>query len=171
MAFLDRLAELRAMTPLSVSTRPMMHCSLYSSSSCRTISRHPAACAQSRRRSPPPRAASLPAQPEVCKAMDSLYSLTSWKNAEVRCGWYKLRCAAGDETVLPLVGQFLREQGRMKYLRPLYRALHRCKAGPGAARCRAFALETFEAARGAYHPIAAKMVAQDLGVGAPQPPQ
>lgn len=93
--------------------------------------------------------------------MDSLYGLSAWKNAEVRCGWYKLRCAAGDETVLPLVGQFLKEQGRMKYLRPLYRALHRCK---GSARCRAFALETFKQAKGGYHPIAAKMVGQDLGV-------
>lgn len=46
----------------------------------------------------------------------------------------------------------------MKYLRPLYRALHRSKVGRRAAR------DTFEAAKPGYHPIAAKMVAVDLGM-------
>ena len=45
----------------------------------------------------------------------------------------------------------------MKYLRPLYRALYRSKIG------REIALRTFEVARPTYHPIAAKMVASDLG--------
>lgn len=46
----------------------------------------------------------------------------------------------------------------MKYLRPLYRALHQHEVG------RALAYETFSLARNSYHPIAAKMVASDLGV-------
>ena len=50
----------------------------------------------------------------------------------------------------------------MKFLRPIYLALHRSKS-PAA---RAFAKDTFESARGAYHPIAAKMVAQDLAPAA-----
>lgn len=49
-------------------------------------------------------------------------------------------------------------QGRMKFLRPLYRALFRSKAGKQAA------LDTFAACRATYHPIAQKMVAADLGV-------
>ncbi len=51
---------------------------------------------------------------------------------------------------------FLKEQGRMKYLRPLYRAL--------ARKHKDLALETFKGAAASYHPIAAKMVASDLGV-------
>jgi leukotriene-A4 hydrolase len=46
----------------------------------------------------------------------------------------------------------------MKFLRPLYRALFRSKMG------RQLALDTFQEARASYHPIAAKMVAQDLGL-------
>ncbi len=55
-----------------------------------------------------------------------------------------------------MLSRFL--QGRMKYLRPLYRSLYRSKMG------RALALSTFEEVRASYHPIASKMVAADLGL-------
>lgn len=58
----------------------------------------------------------------------------------------------------PMVQYKLAPQGRMKYLRPLYRALYRSKMG------RQLALDTFQAARASYHPIAQKMVAADLGL-------
>lgn len=63
--------------------------------------------------------------------------------------------------MLPLAVQFLKDQGRMKFLRPLYRALFRSKMGKQAA------LDTFQEAGRSYHPIAAKMVAADLSVDAP----
>ncbi len=44
----------------------------------------------------------------------------------------------------------------MKYLRPLYRALYRSKS------MRQVALDTFQACKERYHPIARKMVAADL---------
>ena len=50
----------------------------------------------------------------------------------------------------------------MKYLRPLYRALKGCGGAGGT-----LALETFQQAQGSYHPIAAKMVATDLGLKVP----
>lgn len=58
--------------------------------------------------------------------------------------------------MLPRVKDFLSEQGRMKFLRPLYRALHKSKEG------KQLALDTFAAQKDKYHPIAAKMVAADL---------
>ena len=67
---------------------------------------------------------------------------------------------AGDATAIPLAVQFLKSQGRMKYLRPLYRALLK--------REKQVALNTFREARSGYHPIAAKMVAADLGLSSPQ---
>ena len=69
--------------------------------------------------------------------------------------------SAEDEAVLPLTVQFLKEQGRMKFLRPLYRALYKSKMGKEAA------LQTFKEAGGSYHPIAAKMVAADLSTEVP----
>lgn len=58
--------------------------------------------------------------------------------------------------MLPLALQFLKEQGRMKFLRPLYKALFRSKMG------KELAVQTLKEARQSYHPIAAKMVAADL---------
>lgn len=65
---------------------------------------------------------------------------------------------AEDDAVLPLAVQFLKEQGRMKFLRPLYKALYRSKMGKDIA------VQTFQESRQSYHPIAAKMVAADLHV-------
>jgi len=114
VAFLERLAELRAATPLA-----------------------------------------LPA----VRALDAAYALSGARNAEVRAAWLRLRVGAGDVDCLAAAEAFLTEQGRMKYLRPLYRQLRRSKA----PQLRAAAADIFARARGAYHPIAAKMVAQDLG--------
>ena len=63
-----------------------------------------------------------------------------------------------DASVVPDALAFLTEQGRMKYVRPLYKALH---AWPEQ---REKAVETFVANRSNYHPIAAKMLAQDLQI-------
>ena len=60
--------------------------------------------------------------------------------------------------IVPKVLDFLAEQGRMKFVRPLYRALAGLKQGPDLAR------ETFSKLHSLYHPIARKMVASDLGV-------
>lgn len=64
---------------------------------------------------------------------------------------------ADDTAIFPQVTAFLKEQGRMKFLRPLYRALSNCTDGADLAKA------TFRSARQSYHPIAAKMVAADLG--------
>jgi hypothetical protein len=48
----------------------------------------------------------------------------------------------------------------MKFVRPLYRALKNAKVGDNGRMAR----ETFAANADKYHPIARKMVAQDLGV-------
>lgn len=76
VAFLEKLAELRSLTPLAAS---------------------------------------------MAREMDKAYSLDAAKNCEIRCAWYKLAIDAGDEAVYPGVVELLSSQGRMKYLRPLYR--------------------------------------------------
>lgn len=64
------------------------------------------------------------------------------------------RPAAGDDAVLGVTRDFLTSQGRMKFLRPLYRTLHGSKSGAA----RQLALDTYQAHKQAYHPIASKMV-------------
>ncbi|KAL6769065.1 LTA4 [Auxenochlorella protothecoides x Auxenochlorella symbiontica] len=101
-----------------------------------------------------------PFTPATTRRMQELYHFDDSKNAELRRAWYSLCIKAGDLAILPQTLAFLSEQGRMKYLRPLYRALY---ANP---KSRQAALDTFATHREMYHPIAAKMVATDLQVPA-----
>jgi len=98
-----------------------------------------------------------PLSPVITRKMNEFYKLDDSNNTEIRCSWYLLCIKAGDETVLPKVTNLLREQGRMKFLRPLYRALFRSEA------TKQLALETFADLRDTYHPIASKMLSSDLG--------
>jgi len=92
--------------------------------------------------------------------MDGLYELGATKNAEVRVRWQRLCIHSKATFIVPHVLAFVKEQGRMKFVRPLYRALYAWEEQ------RAAAVETFEEQRANYHPIAAKMLAQDLKVAA-----
>jgi leukotriene-A4 hydrolase len=99
------------------------------------------------------------AHPSTTRAMARLYGLDASRNAEVRCAWYLLCIKARDPAVLPLAEAFLGEQGRMKFVRPLYRAL-RGWEGQG----REVATRAFERNKNKYHPVARKMCAVDLGI-------
>ncbi|KAI9207265.1 peptidase family M1-domain-containing protein [Polychytrium aggregatum] len=90
--------------------------------------------------------------------MDKVYSLTSVRNAEIRFRWQWLCLKADYEAIFPAVAAFLVEAGRMKYVRPLYRAWDKTTNGGPLAR------KTFLDNRSFYHPICAAMVAKDLGL-------
>jgi len=87
--------------------------------------------------------------------MAKAYSLTDSRNAEIRFRWYML-CVKSEYTTEQGMVSFLREQGRMKFVRPLYRAMH------GSKEFKSLAASTFQGARHQYHAIAAKMLAKDL---------
>jgi leukotriene A-4 hydrolase/aminopeptidase len=91
------------------------------------------------------------------KHMNELYKFAASRNAEIRFRWLMavLRCKHTD--AYPDVVAMLKEQGRMKFTRPLYRELY---AAAGDAR--QLALDTFNEWRQNYHNICAKMVAKDL---------
>ncbi|KAI9345247.1 hypothetical protein BDR26DRAFT_856601 [Obelidium mucronatum] len=93
----------------------------------------------------------------VLDTMDSVYKFTVGRNCEIRCRWQELCLASGREVIFPEVVDFVTTMGRMKYVRPLYRALKKCStAGEKLAR------ETFLKHKGFYHPICAQMVERDL---------
>jgi leukotriene-A4 hydrolase len=91
-------------------------------------------------------------------AMNERYSLSSTKNAEILFRYCLLAIASEDTSILETVVEFITSQGRMKFVRPLYRALHRSRMG------KHLAAETFLDNADFYHPICAKMIAQDLAV-------
>ncbi len=89
----------------------------------------------------------------VLTKLDGLYGLTAMKNSEIRCRWQRLCIRHRADFIVPHVVEFLKEQGRMKFVRPLYRDLGSWEAQRGVA------VETFNEWRANYHPIAAKMIA------------
>ena len=68
---------------------------------------------------------------------------------------------AGDDSILPVTIRFITTQGRMKFVRPLYRVLFQSNMGKELAKQIFLEHHTF------YHPIAAKMIASDLSVSIP----
>ncbi|KAL1934960.1 hypothetical protein VTP01DRAFT_4100 [Rhizomucor pusillus] len=90
--------------------------------------------------------------------MDELYKMTPIRNADVRFRWQQLCVMASYEPIYPHVVEFITEQGRMKFVRPLYRLLHKAKNGAELAK------ETYLKHRKFYHPIAAQLIEKDIGL-------
>ncbi|KAJ1996415.1 Leucyl aminopeptidase yscIV [Coemansia spiralis] len=96
---------------------------------------------------------------EMLTAIDKIYNLSSSGNCEVRFSWLVLALANSYEAVFDNAVAMLREQGRMKYTRPLYRAM-----SASSEKGKALAVKTFNSYRDCYHPICTRMVASDLGL-------
>ncbi|KAG9326732.1 hypothetical protein KVV02_008622 [Mortierella alpina] len=90
--------------------------------------------------------------------MDRLYALTTVRNSEIRLRWHLLGLKANYEKIYPEVVAFASSMGRMKMARPLLRSLYKAKNGQELAR------QTFLTHKSFYHPIAAAMIAKDLGL-------
>jgi len=99
-----------------------------------------------------------PLSVDTLKHMDSLYNFTVSRNSEIINRWYELCIASEHAEVFPHVVTFLTSQGRMKFVRPLYRALGNSTKG------RELAVNTFKQHHKIYHSIAQKMIAKDLNV-------
>jgi aminopeptidase N len=85
-----------------------------------------------------------------CEEVDRRFALTRSGNFEVLVSWLEPAIRAGYEPAVARAETLVGEVGRMKYLKPLYRAL----AGREAGRAR----EIFERNRAGYHPIAVQVV-------------
>ncbi|KAI8073423.1 peptidase family M1-domain-containing protein [Gilbertella persicaria] len=90
--------------------------------------------------------------------MDELYRLTLNHNADLRLRWQQVCLMASYEPIYPEVVKFVTEQGRMKFVRPLYRLLHQAKNGSQLA------VDTYLKHKSFYHPIAAQLIEKDIGI-------
>ena len=97
-----------------------------------------------------------PFSSELLQSIDRAYSLTSSNNSEVKFRWQSLCLHSDCDWIVPHVVNFITSQGRMKFVRPLYRLLRSSSVGAETA------VQTFAANSESYHPIARKMVASDL---------
>jgi leukotriene-A4 hydrolase len=78
----------------------------------------------------------------VLNVMDRSYPLTHSGNAEVKFRWQMLCLRREVMWIVPFVVDFITSQGRMKFVRPLYRALRGSDVGGDVA------VETFNAKKG-----------------------
>ena len=99
-----------------------------------------------------------PLKLETLTAMKHQYGFEMTKNSEILFRFCQLAIAAEDESIVPVVVRFITTQGRMKFTRPLYKALYHSKMASDLA------VKTFLENKDFYHPICTKMVASDLSV-------
>lgn len=97
-----------------------------------------------------------PLSPERSQLLGKTYELTTSKNVELLSSFYAVALKAQDTTAYAPVADLLGRVGRMKYVRPGYRALNKVD--------RQLALDTFEKHKDFYHPICRGMVEKDLGL-------
>lgn len=95
---------------------------------------------------------------ETVNFMKDAYKMHETHNSEVLHRFCMISVAAGDATIIPVVVRFITTQGRMKFVRPLYRAMFASKMAKDVA------VKTFVEHRDFYHPVCAKMLAKDLEV-------
>ena len=97
---------------------------------------------------------------DKCKWMDTQVknALSETKNSEVRFKWLLLCINNGNDFVLENALDFVSSQGRMKFVRPLYRAL----TMSNNKNMIDAAVANFQKHELAYHPICRKMVSVDI---------
>ncbi|OWM87563.1 hypothetical protein CDL15_Pgr022675 [Punica granatum] len=88
-------------------------------------------------------------------ALDARYRLSESRDYEVKVAFLQLAISSRCRDYYGEVEKTLKEVGRMKYLRPLYKALVQ---GAGKDEEKVFAKRVFAEARECYHPIAQGVV-------------
>lgn len=96
--------------------------------------------------------------PEKVAVMVDKYQLKKVINSEVRCSWLTLGLKAHFEGAIQEAVKFVSEQGRMKYLEPMYRGLFTWP------KTKQLALDTFEANKPNMMKIAVEKVAAILKI-------
>lgn len=94
-----------------------------------------------------------PSLVEFASALRSTFRLDKSKNTEIRWAYLLLALESGSP-MFSEAEEFLLTQGRLKYIKPLYKALH--TLAPERAQA------IFKKARSGYHPIAVGQVTQIL---------
>jgi len=97
---------------------------------------------------------SHPLSADYISHMDSVYSFSTSKNAEIISRFFIIAMKGHWERIYPDVAKFLGSVGRMKFVRPGYRGLNEVN--------RELAVETFREHEMFYHPICRAMVKKDL---------
>jgi aminopeptidase N len=97
-----------------------------------------------------------PVSKEDCVRLDLTFDLTSQGNYEILVEWLAIAAASDYAPAFPRIREVLGRVGRMKYLRPLYKAL-------GASeRTRALARSTFAEVADRYHALSRRVAETEM---------
>jgi leukotriene-A4 hydrolase len=88
--------------------------------------------------------------------LQAVHNYNAVQNAEIRLAWLRLCLRAHVKGAVSLALQFVNEQGRLKFLRPIYRDLFRWEAAKEDA------ITNFRAHKHEMHPLAVSMLAKDM---------
>jgi len=97
---------------------------------------------------------------EGCAWMDQTFEFSKSGNSEILCKWLVMAIENGYDPVYDRSREFLGSIGRMKYLKPMYKAL---SENPKSEE---LAVKIFDEHKGMYHPIARGGLENLLGVKA-----
>jgi len=87
-------------------------------------------------------------EPQRCELLDKSLNLSNSGNAEILCQWYVIAVSSGYHQVLDQVELFLGRVGRMKFIKPLFKALKDHEHTAEKAQ------KIFDKLKQSYHPIA-----------------
>lgn len=92
------------------------------------------------------------------KHMEQTYKLNDVKNSEIRFKWLRLCIKSRWEEVIPRAIEFIKEQGRMKFVRPIYKDLYDWD------KSRSAAIQNFQKEREFMHTTAVNLIAKALEI-------
>ena len=98
-------------------------------------------------------------KPLNIQKLDEIYDLSKYTNSEIRNGWQLLALKHKYSPIKSQVVDFITSQGRMKFVRPLYRELFKFD--------KELAVSTFLEHKNFYHAVARKMIEKDLQLDRP----
>jgi leukotriene-A4 hydrolase len=104
-------------------------------------------------------AGDTPLKVETLNAMNRVHTFTDSRNSEILFRFCYMCVESEDLGILSAVIYFITAQGRMKFVRPLYRAMYKSEMAKEIAQ------QVFLDHKDFYHPICAKMIASDLMIG------
>uniref|UniRef100_A0A646QDM6 Leukotriene A(4) hydrolase n=1 Tax=Hemiscolopendra marginata TaxID=943146 RepID=A0A646QDM6_9MYRI len=93
---------------------------------------------------------------EKLKAMQKAYNFSEIRNSEIKFRWIRLGIKSRWTDSIPLALKFVTEQGRMKFVRPIYRDLYSWEDA------RQKAIDNYNSTRSQMMYVTSAMVAKDL---------
>ncbi len=93
---------------------------------------------------------------DECKWLDDTFGLMGQGNYEILVEWLCIAAASGYQPAFGKIREVLSSVGRMKYIRPLYKALGHTPAS------RALAKETFAAVKDSFHALTRRVAEEEM---------